>query len=179
MMPVDERKRILLVRQYRLPARSILWELPAGNLDAGETPLQAAKRELKEETGYRAKKWKKLVVLLSQPRLSRRKDDHLPRHRPHRRRSHAHGRRTHRNPLVHPQRNRASHRDRQNPRRQDHDRLPDVGQPIMAAAAFQAASPHQTLDHRYSRASETNPAFTGFRSIYARTRSNSPAFLTK
>ena len=67
MMAVDDRKRILLVRQYRLPARSYLWELPAGKLDKGETPLQAAKRELVEETGYHAKKWKKLVSFYPSP----------------------------------------------------------------------------------------------------------------
>lgn len=67
VMPVDERKRILLVRQYRLPARQYLWELPAGRIDAGETPLQAARRELGEETGYRAKKWEKLAVFYPSP----------------------------------------------------------------------------------------------------------------
>jgi ADP-ribose pyrophosphatase len=60
MMAVDGRNRILLVRQYRLPAARYLWELPAGKLDPGEKPLQAAKRELTEETGYRARKWKNL-----------------------------------------------------------------------------------------------------------------------
>jgi ADP-ribose pyrophosphatase len=67
MMAVDTRKRILLVRQYRLPARAYLWELPAGRLDKGETPLQAARRELIEETGYRAKHWKKLVTFYPSP----------------------------------------------------------------------------------------------------------------
>ena len=67
MMAVDGRKRILLVRQYRVPARAYLWELPAGKLDAGETPLQAARRELIEETGYRAKHWKKLVTFYPSP----------------------------------------------------------------------------------------------------------------
>src|SRR5258708_19912678 len=67
MMAVDDRKRILLVRQFRLPARQNLWELPAGRLDEGETPLQAARRELVEETGYRAKKWKKLVMFYPSP----------------------------------------------------------------------------------------------------------------
>jgi ADP-ribose pyrophosphatase len=60
MMAVDGRNRILLVRQYRLPAAKYLWELPAGKLDPGEKPLQAAKRELAEETGYRARTWKTL-----------------------------------------------------------------------------------------------------------------------
>jgi len=67
MLAVDKRRRILLVRQYRLPADGYLWELPAGKLDRGETALQAAKRELAEETGYRAKKWKKLVSFYPSP----------------------------------------------------------------------------------------------------------------
>jgi ADP-ribose pyrophosphatase len=67
MMPVDERGRILLVRQYRLPARQYLWELPAGRVDKGETLLQAARRELAEETGYRAKKWKKIAEFYPSP----------------------------------------------------------------------------------------------------------------
>src|SRR6266478_421807 len=67
MMAVDDSKRILLVRQFRLPAGRNLWELPAGRLDEGETPLQAARRELVEETGYRAKKWKKLVMFYPSP----------------------------------------------------------------------------------------------------------------
>ena len=67
MMAVDQKKRVLLVRQYRLPAEKYLWELPAGRLDAGEKPLQAAKRELKEETGYRARKWTKLASYFVSP----------------------------------------------------------------------------------------------------------------
>lgn len=67
MMPVDDRKHVLLVRQYRLPARQYLWELPAGRLDEGETPLQAAKRELVEETGYRARSWKKIAEFYPSP----------------------------------------------------------------------------------------------------------------
>jgi ADP-ribose pyrophosphatase len=67
MMAVDEKKRILLVRQFRLPAAKYLWELPAGRIDAGETALQAARRELKEETGYRARAWKKMVSFYPSP----------------------------------------------------------------------------------------------------------------
>ncbi len=67
MMAVDEKSRVLLVRQYRLPANQSLWELPAGKTDEGETVQQAAKRELIEETGVRAKKWKKLVSFFPSP----------------------------------------------------------------------------------------------------------------
>jgi ADP-ribose pyrophosphatase len=59
--------RILLIRQFRLPAGGFLWELPAGSLDPGETALQAARRELAEETGYRASSWRKLVEFYPSP----------------------------------------------------------------------------------------------------------------
>ena len=46
MLAVDDKERILLVKQFRLPAEKDLWELPAGSIDPGENALQAAKREL-------------------------------------------------------------------------------------------------------------------------------------
>ena len=67
VMPIDERGRILLVKQYRLPARSYLWELPAGRVDEGETVLAAAKRELQEETGLKAKRWTRLASFYVSP----------------------------------------------------------------------------------------------------------------
>ena len=92
MMAVDEKKRILLVRQYRLPAERYLWELPAGRLDPGETPLKAAKRELAEETGYKARKWTKLASLLGQPRIRPGAHDHLSGRGPDRRQGDSDGR---------------------------------------------------------------------------------------
>jgi ADP-ribose pyrophosphatase len=67
MMAVDERGRVLLVRQFRLPAEQELWELPAGRLDQGESPLQAARRELREETGYQARKWTEIASFWASP----------------------------------------------------------------------------------------------------------------
>jgi ADP-ribose pyrophosphatase len=59
---------IVMERQYRHAANQFLWELPAGKLDAGgETPLAGAQRELAEETGYRAKKWRPLVEYYASP----------------------------------------------------------------------------------------------------------------
>lgn len=52
--PEDE---ILLIEQYRHGIRSVTVEIPGGMIDPGEAPIEAAKRELLEETGYRAEKW--------------------------------------------------------------------------------------------------------------------------
>src|SRR5580693_38429 len=58
---------VVLERQYRHAANQFLWELPAGKLEPGEEPLAGAQRELAEETGYRAKKWRPLVEYYASP----------------------------------------------------------------------------------------------------------------
>jgi ADP-ribose pyrophosphatase len=59
--------QILLERQYRHAAGKYLWEIPAGRLEPGESPLIAAKRELAEETGFRARRWSRLVRYYASP----------------------------------------------------------------------------------------------------------------
>jgi ADP-ribose pyrophosphatase len=64
--------RVLLVRQYRHPAGEVLLELPAGTLDrqadgSTEDPLAAAQRELMEETGYSAARWRKVAEFFTAP----------------------------------------------------------------------------------------------------------------
>jgi ADP-ribose pyrophosphatase len=61
------RARVLLERQYRHAAESIMWELPAGRVDAGESELAGAKRELLEETGFRATRWKRILKFYASP----------------------------------------------------------------------------------------------------------------
>lgn len=53
----SDEEGLCLIKQCRYPTGTISWELPAGAIDPGETPLQAAQRELKEETGILANKW--------------------------------------------------------------------------------------------------------------------------
>jgi ADP-ribose pyrophosphatase len=59
--------RVLLERQYRHAAGQTMWELCAGRIDDGERELAAAKRELLEETGYTARRWKKILHFYVSP----------------------------------------------------------------------------------------------------------------
>src|SRR5436190_15618644 len=51
IIPVPEPGKIVLIRQFRYPVKRVLWEVPAGSVDEGETPVDAARRECHEEIG--------------------------------------------------------------------------------------------------------------------------------
>ena len=67
VLPVLSDGRILLIRQYRHATRQYLWELVAGRIDHGESVKHAAARELMEETGYRAKKYRVFLDMFPTP----------------------------------------------------------------------------------------------------------------
>lgn len=70
ILPILPDGNIIFVRQFRLPAGKILLEIPAGTLSPNEEPLECAKRELQEETGYIAGKWRRLISLYLAPGYS-------------------------------------------------------------------------------------------------------------
>jgi ADP-ribose pyrophosphatase len=74
IVAIDDADRIVLVRQWRTATGGALWEIPAGGLDvvdeatgAVEDPADAAPRELEEETGFRARTWRRLASFWSAP----------------------------------------------------------------------------------------------------------------
>lgn len=67
ILAVDNQQQVLLVRQFRYPAGEHLWELPAGKLEPGEDPSQAALRELAEETGFTAGRLQLLYTMFTAP----------------------------------------------------------------------------------------------------------------
>jgi ADP-ribose pyrophosphatase len=67
VIPRNAAGDLLLIRQYRYAARKKLWEVVAGRIDPGETPLAAARRELAEEASFAARRWTKLGVFYPSP----------------------------------------------------------------------------------------------------------------
>jgi 8-oxo-dGDP phosphatase len=68
VVALDDGGRVLMIRQYRHPVGYQLWEIPAGLRDAaGEPPLETARRELYEETGWRAREWNVLLDYFTSP----------------------------------------------------------------------------------------------------------------
>lgn len=71
VVALDDEDRVRMIRQYRHPVRRLLWEIPAGLRDVdGEPPLETAKRELAEETGYAAREWHVLTDYFTSPGIT-------------------------------------------------------------------------------------------------------------
>lgn len=71
IVAVDDRSRVVLVRQLREATRSRLLELPAGTAEPGEAPLETAQRELREECGLHGGQWRELAAFWTTPGFCR------------------------------------------------------------------------------------------------------------
>jgi 8-oxo-dGTP pyrophosphatase MutT (NUDIX family) len=60
VVPIDEQDRVVLVGQYRYTLGAYSWEIPEGGVPPDEDPLEGARRELREETGFEAAEWREL-----------------------------------------------------------------------------------------------------------------------
>lgn len=67
ILPLTDRKEIVMVRQYRHATGEVLLELPAGKREGEESPLACARRELEEETGLKASQWQILFSFYTSP----------------------------------------------------------------------------------------------------------------
>lgn len=74
VVALDDDNNLVMVRQYRKPLDRVLLEIPAGTMEKDEDPLLCAQRELEEETGYLASRWKKVLSYYSAPGFT---DEHL------------------------------------------------------------------------------------------------------
>jgi ADP-ribose pyrophosphatase len=67
IVALDDKNNIIMVKQYRKPVEKVLMEIPAGIMEINEEPLLSAKRELKEETGFSADHWEKILGYFTTP----------------------------------------------------------------------------------------------------------------
>ncbi len=67
IVALDSDDTVLLVRQYRKAVEKMLLEIPAGGIEDGEDPLEGARRELEEETGFSAERWERLNYFYTSP----------------------------------------------------------------------------------------------------------------
>lgn len=67
IVPIFEEESIVLIRQYRPPIEDFIWEIPSGTMLPGEDPLECAKRELREECGFRSNQLEKMGEILIAP----------------------------------------------------------------------------------------------------------------
>jgi ADP-ribose pyrophosphatase len=67
IVPVFDNGDVILLRQFRPSIGKELYEIPAGTLEEGESPLATAKREIVEETGFKARKWEKISEFYTAP----------------------------------------------------------------------------------------------------------------
>lgn len=70
IVPLSDDATLLMIKQYRHAVGDFIWEIPAGVLNPNETPLECAKRELVEETGFAGNVWHKLGVITPVPAYS-------------------------------------------------------------------------------------------------------------
>ncbi len=70
IVPLTAQGGVLLIRQYRYALDAVIWEIPAGTLNPGESPLACARRELEEETGVTARDWTALGEITPLPGYS-------------------------------------------------------------------------------------------------------------